>query len=395
MKPVLPLLLLFGVRAYAQTGEELFFSGQYAQAAAEIERVPDTAKTASTLNILGMSYHRLGRFAEAEAAYERAIKADPSLAAPRNNLGAVFYSQRKFSEADREFRRAADRDVDTVVLTENLHRSRYARDNTRDARDMAGQVSITRAFLLDPPTAPPGHFLAVASVFPVTKSLEASSHATRADIFVARKMFEDAVIEYKRALAIDRYDSAVVNRLGIAYHNLRKYRESEQQYREALRLRPNQVDVMNNLGVIDYIRGDYQGALARYKAVLKLKPDAVTALRNMGACLFALERWEEGIAAYSQALALKPDLFDPQPGGPGAAVQMSQRNTAFMNFYLAKVFALRGDKDLAMSYLLKAAESGFDDLNLLRDEDAFKQYVPDERYQRVLKLIQERKSENG
>ena len=117
MKPVLPLLILFSVRAYAQTGEELFFTGQYEQAAAEIERVPDAARTASTLNILGMAYHRLGRLMEAETAYERAIKADPNLAAPRNNLGAVFYSQRKFSEADREFRRAADRDVDSVVLT--------------------------------------------------------------------------------------------------------------------------------------------------------------------------------------------------------------------------------------------------------------------------------------
>jgi Flp pilus assembly protein TadD len=395
MKPVLPLLILFGVRAYAQTGEELFFSGRYEQAAAEIERVPDTARTASALNILGMAYHRLGRLMEAETAYERAIKADPNLAAPRNNLGAVFYSQRKFSEADREFRRASDRDVDSVVLTENLHRSRYARDNTRDAREMAEQVSISRRFLLDPPPEVPGHFLAVASVFPVTKALEAASHVTRADIYVARKMFEDAVIEYKRALAIDRYDSAVANRLGIAYHNLQKYRESEQQYREALRLRPNQIDVMNNLGVIDYIRGEYEGALSRYKAVLKLKPEAVTALRNMGACLFAMERWEEGMAAYSQALALKPDLFDPQPGGAGSSVQMSQRNTGFVNFYLAKIFALRGDKDLAMSYLLKAVESGFDDLKLLRDEDAFKQFVPDERYQRALKTLEEKKSGNG
>jgi Flp pilus assembly protein TadD len=394
MKPVLPLLLLFGVHAYAQSAEELFLSGQYAQAASELERIPDATKNAATLNVLGMSYHRLGRLADAEAAYERAIKAEPSLAAPRNNLGALFYSQRKFSDADREFRRAADRDVDNVTLTENLHRSRYARDNARDARETSEQVITTRPFLLESPPEKLNHFLAIASLIPVTKALEAASHVTRADIFVARKMFEDAVIEYRRALVIDRYDAAVVNRLGVTYHNLHKYRESEQQYREALRLRPNHMDVLNNLGVIDYIREDYPGALARFRAILKLKPDAVTALRNMGACLFAMERWEEGIAAYQQALALKPDLFDPQAGGVGASVQMSQRNTGFMNFYLAKVFALRGEKDIAMSYLFKAVESGFDDLRLIREEAAFKQYVPDERFQRVIKLIEEKKAAN-
>jgi hypothetical protein len=108
-----------------------------------------------------------------------------------------------------------------------------------------------------------------------------------------------------------------------------------------------------------------------------------------------MERWEEGIIAYQQALVLKPDLFDPQPGGAGASVQMSQRNTAFMNFYLAKVFALRGETDLVMSYLLKAIESGFDDLKLLRGEEAFKQYAPDERFQRVLKALEGKKSGNG
>jgi len=395
MKPILPLVVFLGVQTAAPSGEELFLKGQYAQAAAELERTPDLEKAASTLNVLGMAYHRLGRFTDAEAAYERAIKAGPDLAAPRNNLGALFYSQRKFSDADREFRRAADRDADNAVLTENLHRSRYARDNARDARDISDQVALVRPLLLDAPPQTISHFVAVVSLMPPAKAEQAAGHVTRADILVARKMYEDAVVEYKRAIAIDRYDSAIVNRLGIAYHNLHKYRESEQQYREALRLRPNHADVMNNLGVIDYIRGEFLPALSRFKAVLKLKPNAVTALRNMGACLFAMERWEEGIAAYQQALELKPDLFEPQPGGAGASVQMSQRNTAFMNFYLAKVFALRGDRDLAMSYLLKAVEFGFDDLKLLRGEEVFKDYVPDERFQRVLKAIEGKKSGNG
>ena len=394
MKPVLPLLLLLSMQAYGQTGEELFRKGQFAEAAAEFERSPDPVRPAVTLNLLGMSYHFLGRLPEAEGAYERAVKADPGMAEPRNNLGALFFSQRKFSDADREFRRAAERDPENATLTENLHRSRYARDNARDAREVADQLSATRRLLLEPTEAVRDHFLAIASLMPVVRSQAAATHTMRADIFVARKMYEDAVVEYKRALAIDRYDSNVVNRLGIAYHNIHKYRDSEQQYREALRLRPNQVDTMNNLAVIDYIRGDYEAALSRYRSILKLKPDAVTALRNMGACLFAMERWEEGMAAYQQALILKPDLFDPQPSGAGTAVQMSQRNSAFMNFYLAKVFALRGDPDRATSYLLKAVEFGFDDLKMLRNEEAFKQ-LPDERLQRVLKAIEERKSENG
>jgi len=395
MKPLLPLLLVFGAQAYAQTGEDLFQKGQYAQAAAEFERQPASTRSPSTLNYLGMSYHLLGRFKEAQSAYELAIKAESNLAAPRNNLGALYYSQRMFGDADREFRRAADRDAESSILSNNLHWGRYARDNARDARQRANEVAATRGLLLEPLDASFRGFLAVSPLLPAAALEEAALHATRADVFTARKLFDDAVIEYKRALAIDRYDASVANRLGIAYHNLRKYRDSEQQYREAIRLRPNHLDAMNNLAVLDYIRGDYEVALSRYKSALKFNPDSVTILRNMGACLFALERWDEGVAVYQQALTLRPDLFEPQAGGAGTSIQMNQQQTAFMNFYLAKIFALRGDKDAALSYLQKAVDYGFDNATMLKDEDAFKGLVADERFERVLQMIAQRKPGNN
>lgn len=394
MKPLLLVFLLFAARTYAQSGEEFFLQGQYAHAADALESLPDIEKTAAVLNRLGMSYHLVGRLPEAKAAYERAIKADSDFAPPRNNLGALYYSQGEFRDADREFRRAADRDADNPVLTENLHRSRYARDNQRDSREQAGSVAATHRLLLEPVDEHPGDFLAVVSLIPVTRLQETAAHAERGDIFVARKQYEDAVIEYKRAFALDKYDSSIANRLGVAYHNLHKFRDAEQQYRETLRLRPNHLDAMNNLAVIDYMREDYDRALSRYRAALKLKPDSVTVLRNLGACLFALERWDDAVVVYQQALLLKPDLFDPQPSGAGTAIQMNQRKSSLMNFYLAKIFALRGEADVAISFLFKAIENGFDDADMLREEEAFKKLAADERFERVLQSLEDNQSGN-
>jgi tetratricopeptide (TPR) repeat protein len=45
---------------------------------------------ATGLNLLGIAERRLGRFAEARAAYERAIAADPSCAAPQRNLAILL-----------------------------------------------------------------------------------------------------------------------------------------------------------------------------------------------------------------------------------------------------------------------------------------------------------------
>ncbi|HET9216613.1 MAG TPA: tetratricopeptide repeat protein [Terriglobia bacterium] len=391
MKLLLTALLGLGTSVYAQTGEELFQKGQYAEAAAAFERQPVSIRSAASSNFLGISHHMLGRFKEAQVAYEHAIKAAPDLAAPRNNLGALFYSQQMFSDADREFRRAAERNAENSTITANLHWARYARDNVRNARERAIEVIPGRPRLLEPTDNPRGDFLAVVSLMPPTVVRQVESLVLRADIFMVRKAFDDAVIEYKKAIALDRYDSSVINRLGIAYHNLQKYRDSEQQYREVLRLRPNHIDAMNNLAVIDYVRGDYESALRRYRTALKLKPDSATIMRNMGACLFALERWDEAVAIYQQALVLRPDLFEPQPSGAGTQIQMHQQQGAMINFYLGKVFALRGDTDSAFSFLMKAVDAGFDNIKMLKEEEAFKGLVADERFDRLLKTMAERK----
>ena len=394
MKRLLLIFLALGAPASAQTGEEFFKKGQYAQAAAELERQPARSRSASTLNVLGMSYHLLGRLKEAQTAYQLAIKADPDLAAPRNNLGALFYSQQMFGDADREFRRAADRNADDSTITANLHWARYARDNAKDARERASEIAPGRPRLLEPTDNPRGDFLAVVSLMPPSVMRQAESHVTRADILVVRKDFEDAVVEYKKAIAMDRYDAAVINRLGIAYHNLQKYRDSEQQYREVLRLRPNDVDAMNNLAVLDYVRGDFEEALRRYRSALKFKPDSVTILRNMGATLFALERWNEAVAVYQRALILRPDLFDPQPSGAGPLIQMAPQQSAMINFHLARIFALKGDRDKAFTFLQKAVDFGFDDVKMLRGEAAFKRLAVDERFELLLKFIAARKPGN-
>jgi len=380
--------------ARAQTADELFLGQQYAQAATAYERTLPGEMTPSMLNRLGISHHLLGRFKEAEAAYKLAIKADGDLPAPRNNLGALYYSQRQFGDADREFRRAADHDAVNPALTANLHSGRYARDNSRDARAAAAENLLAMQLLLEPfaPASDSGEFLKVVSLFPNASHEEVAGHVLRGDVFMARKLYEDAVIEYKRALSIDRYDAAAVNKLGVAYHSLRKFRDAEQQYREVLRLRPNYLDSMNNLAVIYYVRENFEGALDRYRKALQLQPNSATLLRNMGACLFSLQRWEDGMQAYMLALSIDPKLFDPQPSGAGTAIQMNQQNSATMNFYLAKIFALRGEKDRALSFLLKAVEFGFDDAQMIKDEPVFRPYLPDERFVKVMETIGAKRS---
>ena len=181
---------------------------------------------------------------------------------------------------------------------------------------------------------------------------EATLHEIRGDTFFARKLYDDAIIEYRKAISIDRYNASAVNRLGLAYHQTQKVTEAEEQYRQAL----------------------------------KIRPEAPTVLLNIGACLFAMERYDEGYQVYQRALELDPRSFD-RTSSFGTLIQTTQRNESMLNFYLAKVFAGSGDKDRAISYLYKAVEEGFKDVQKIRSEPSFSVLAEDERFAKLLESM--------
>ena len=55
-----------------------------------------------------------------------------------------------------------------------------------------------------------------------------------------------------------------------------------------------------------------------------------------------------------------------------------------MNFNLAKLFATNGDKERAISYLYKAVDEGFKDLEKIKTEPAFALLAEDTRYQQLI-----------
>jgi Tfp pilus assembly protein PilF len=199
-------------------------------------------------------------------------------------------------------------------------------------------------------------------------------------------MYEDAILEYSKSVAIDKYNASTFNRLGLAYHQSLKVKEAESNYREALKLNPYYVEAFNNVGTIEFLKKNYDKALDQYRKALKLRPESSTILHNVGACLFAMERFDEGLEIYRQALRIDPQLFDHVTGF-GTIIQTTSRNDSLQNFYMAKMFAGAGDKDRAISMLYKAYEDGFKDVDKIKKEPAFNDLADDERFQRLMQSM--------
>jgi len=385
MNRILALVLFVNANVFGQaaTGNEKYEQKQYADAVNAYEKIPSAERDAGILNRLGISYHFLKQFRAAENAYRAAISKDAKNTDAPNNLAALYYSQQRFSDAERQMRRAMEKSPDNTVMRLNLRAARYARENTRSARDVANTISNDNSLLIDKRD---GDLLQVQILMAPKDLEEAILHERRGDSFFARKIYEEAIVEYGKAIAIDRYNASTLNRLGLVYHQSQKLAEAERYYREALKQNPYFIEVLNNIGTVEYVRKNYDTALQQYEKALKIRPESPTILLNMGACLFDMKRYDEAFKATQRALEIDPKVLD-RTSGFGTLIQTSRRNDPTVSFYFAKIYAARGEKDLAISYLNRALDEGFRDFDKIKAEPAFAALAQEDGFSKIMDRI--------
>jgi tetratricopeptide (TPR) repeat protein len=377
-------LLLFTASAFGQAaaGNEKFDQKQYADAANAYEKIPTAQRDAGIYNRLGISYHLSNQLKAAENAYRAALRLQSDNANALNNIAALYYSQRKFSDAERQVRRAMEKNPENGILRLNLRASRYARENTKSARD-AANLSKDNPLLIEKRE---GDLLQVQILMAPKDLDEASLHEKRGDSYFARKLYEDAIIEYRKSVALDRYNASTLNRLGLVYHQSQKLNEAERYYREALKQNPFFLEVLNNIGTVEYARQRYDNALEQYEKALKIRPESPTILLNMGACLFDMKRYDEALKATQQALEIDPKVLD-KVSGFGTLIQTSRRSDPTVSFYYAKIYAAQGDKERAISYLNRALDEGFKEFDKIKTEPAFAALAAEEGYLKLMDRI--------
>ncbi|PYR93651.1 MAG: hypothetical protein DMG19_01265 [Acidobacteria bacterium] len=385
MSRILALLLFVNANVFGQAaaGNEKYDQKQYVDAVNAFEKIPPAERDAGILNRLGISYHLLKQFKAAENAYRAAVSKDPKNTDAPNNLAALYYSQQRFSDAERQIRRAMEKSPDNAVMRLNLRAARYARENAKSARDAANAILNDNPVLIEKRD---GDLLQVQILMPRKDLEEATLHERRGDSFFARKIYEEAIVEYGKAVALDRYNASVLNRLGLVYHQSQKLAEAERYYREALKQNPYFIEVLNNLGTVEYVRKNYDRALEQYERALKIRPESPTILLNMGACLFDMKRYDEAFKATQRALEIDPRVLD-RTSGFGTLIQTSRRNDPTVSFYFAKIYAARGDKKLAISYLNRALDEGFREFEKIKSEPAFVALAQEEGFIKIMERI--------
>lgn len=209
------------------------------------------------------------------------------------------------------------------------------------------------------------------------------SPETRGDVFMARKMYREAIDTYMEG---SKTAALTWNKVGIAYHQLGQYQLARKSYEKAVKLDPKYADAINNIGTVYYAEKKYRTAISRYRKSLALKPDAASVWGNLGTAYYARGKYEEMASAYKKALELDPMVFEHRNSFGVLLQERTVADRARYHYELARMYAHTGQTELALQYLRKSLEEGFKDKTKLHEAPEFAAMRKMPEFQELLAL---------
>ena len=119
-----------------------------------------------------------------------------------------------------------------------------------------------------------------------------------------------AIGEYKEAIAADNRIEEAYSNLGIVYTTQHNYPKAKEAFQEALRLRPNRPTTLNGLGTVLYAEGKTTEAMQKWEEALVADPKFASAYYNMGNAYEGQKNAEKARDCYLKAIAVMPNMAD-------------------------------------------------------------------------------------
>ncbi len=189
----------------------------------------------------------------------------------------------------------------------------------------------------------------------------------RGDIFMARKMYREAIDQY-RTMPESYF---ILNKIGIGYHQLMDLRTARKYYERSIKANPQYSEAVNNLGTVFYATKSYGRAVKQYKRALKIAPNSASIYSNLGTAYFARKEYKDAFESYQKALELDPEVFERRNSAGVLLQERTVEERSRFHYYLAKVYAKAGMPERALLYIRKALEEGFKERNKFLEESEF------------------------
>jgi tetratricopeptide (TPR) repeat protein len=221
----------------------------------------------------------LGRFDQAAANFEQALRLKPHSADHLSNFGNVRKQQGRLDEAISLFRRALELNPRHALAYNNLGTALKAQGQFAEA-----QTAYEQSLALSPRYA--------------------SAMTNLGNVLVKQNRFDEALEWLHRSLEIEPQNPLTINCLGAALSRMRRSDEALECFRRAIEFKPGYVEAYRNRGSQLYELGRFAEATAAFEQALALKPSQADAHFAISSLYLLEEDYARGWAEYEWRLKI-------------------------------------------------------------------------------------------
>ena len=273
-------------------------------AAAEVlsEAARELPENAPVRLRLGRLELNRGRPAAARTHFARALAADPECGAARYELGEAARASGDFERAADYFRQTLAEQPYALQVLYPLGQTLLRLGRDEEARGYLTRSAERRVSVGGRPTCPDPWDEELAGM---TRS--AAAHLTRGLHAAYNGRHEEALAQYRKALALAPEDPVVRQSLGSSLAAIGDQEGALEQYREAVRLAPADPDLHRDLGAVAGRLGRLEEARRHLETALELRPDYLAARLQLAAVAQKGGRFERAVELYTQVLEEESD----------------------------------------------------------------------------------------
>jgi len=129
-------------------------------------------------------------------------------------------------------------------------------------------------------------------------------------VLLAEGKFEQAIVHYEKAVALEPYYAQTYNTLGVMLMKYGHIPRALPYLVQAVKLHPGFAEAHNNLGLALSSLGKADQAIASFKEALRLDPNYAEVQVNLAIVLAGQGKVDEALALIQEALRLNPDYAD-------------------------------------------------------------------------------------
>jgi len=192
--------------------------------------------------------------------------------------------------------------------------------------------------------------------------------------FLGKKMYDEAIAAYQKAIELNPQYTNAYRYLGVAYRKKGMNDEAISAYKKAIELNPQYTEAHNELGIAYYNKKMYDEAISAYKKATETNPQYVSAYSNLGLAYRKKGMNDEAIGAYKKAIEINPKytlahnglglayydkrMYDEAIAAYKKAIETNANYSAAYN-NLAKAYYEEGEYELAIEHRDRAVELGY------------------------------------